>query len=112
MFSLLRVQEARVPDYTSLCKRSKTLNVSLKVYGKRGSLDVVVDSTGLKVYGEGEWKVYKHGRGKRRTWRKLHIAMNVKTQQIVATEITSNSRDDESVVPDLLDHIDGRVVSL
>ena len=64
-FSLLKVQEARVPDYTSLCKRSKTLNVSLKVYGKRGPLDVVVDSTGLMVCGAGECKVYKHGRGKR-----------------------------------------------
>lgn len=112
MFSLLKVQEARVPDYTSLCKRSKTLNVSLKVHGKRGSLDVVVDSTGLKVYGEGEWKVYKHGRSKRRTWRKLHIAIDAKTQQIVAAEMTSNSRDDASVVPDLLTHIDGNVVSL
>ena len=61
MFSLLKAQEARVPYYTSLCKR-KTLNVSLKVYGKRCSLDVVVDSTGLKVYGAGEWKVYKHER--------------------------------------------------
>ena len=112
MFSLLKVQEARIPDYTALCKRSKTLNVSLKVYGKRGSLDVVVDSTGLKVYGEGEWKIYKHGRSKRRTWRKLHIAIDAKTQQIVAAEMTTNSRDDASVVPDLLTHIDGNVVSL
>ena len=65
MFSLLKVQEARVPDYTSHCKRSKTLNVSFKVYGKLVPLDVVVDSAGLKVYGEGEWKgkVYKHGGG-------------------------------------------------
>ena len=102
MFSLLKVQEARVSDYTSLCKRSKTLNVSLKVYGKRGALDVVVDSTGLKVYGEGEWKVYKHGRGECQTWRKLHIATDAKTPWIVAAEMTSNSRDDASVVPDLL----------
>ncbi len=80
------------------------MNVSLKVYGKRGSLDVVVDSTGLKVY--------KHGRSKLRTWRKLHIAPDVKTQQIVVVEMTSNSRDDAAVVPNLLTHIDGRVVSL
>lgn len=99
MFSLLKVQEARVPNYTSLCKRSKTLSVSLKVCGKRGSLDVVVDCAGMKVYGEGEWKVYKHGRSKRRAWRKLHIAIDAETQQIVAAEMTSNSRDDASVVP-------------
>ena len=66
----------------------------------------MVDSAGLKVYGEGEWKVYKHGRSK------LHIATDVKTQQIIAAEMTSNSHDDASVVPDLLTHIDGNVVSL
>ena len=112
MFSLLRVQEARVPDYTSLCKRSKTLNVPLRVYRKRGSLDVAVDSTGLKVYGESEWEVYKLGRGKSRTCRNPYIAMDFKTQQIVAAEMTSNSRDDASVVPGLLTYIDGKVVSL
>ena len=88
LFSLLNVQEARAPDYTSLCKRSKTLNVSLKVCGKRSPLNIVVDSTELKVYGEGEWKVYKHGRSKRRSWCNLHIAVNVKTQQIDASEMT------------------------
>ena len=104
MFSLLKVQEARVPEYTPLCKRSKTLNVSLKVCSKRSPLDIVVDSIGLKVY--------KYGRSKRRTWRKLHTAVDIKTQQIVTTEMTSNNRDDASVVPDLLTHIANKAVSL
>lgn len=67
MFSLLKVQEACVPGYTSFYKRSKRLNVSLKVYGKGAPLDVVGDSTKMKVQGKGGWKVYKHGRGKRLT---------------------------------------------
>ena len=79
----------------------------LNVQEAHGPLDVVVDSTGLKVYGEGEWKVYKHGRNKRRTWRKLHFATaDVKTQQSVAAEMTSNCRDDASVVLELLTRID------
>ena len=112
VFSLLGVRDASIPDYTSLCKRSKTLNVSVKVAGKHGPLDVIVDSTGLKVYGEGEWKVRKHGRSKHRTWRKLHIAMDAKTQQIVVAELTPNGRDDASVVPELLAQIDDKIGSL
>jgi hypothetical protein len=56
IFSLLGVQDTLIPDYTS-CKRSKTLNVLIKVCGKCGPFNILVDSTGLKVYGEGEWKV-------------------------------------------------------
>ena len=109
IFSLLGVEDERIPDYTSLCKRSKKLNVTLKVCDKRGELNILVDSTGLKVYGEGEWKVLKHGKDKRRTWRKLHVAIDADTQQIVAAKMTSNSTDDAEVVPDILRHIDGKV---
>ena len=112
MFSLLKVQATRFPDYKFLCKRSKSLNVSLKVYGKNDPLDVVVDWTRQLVYGKSERKVYKHGKGKRRTWRKPHTATDVKTPQTVAAEKTSNSRDDASVIPKLLTHINGKVVSL
>lgn len=78
------------------------MNVSLKVHNKRGALNVIVDSTGLKVYGKGEWKVKKHGISKRRTWRKLHVMIDAKTQRIAAAETTSNSAEDASVVPNLL----------
>lgn len=111
-FTMLGIQDSRIPDYSSICKRSKTLNVSLKVQNKRGALNVIVDSTGLKVYGEGEWKVKKHGISKRRTWRKLHVMIDAKTQRIVAAETTSNSADDASVVPNLLSHCDGKVETL
>jgi hypothetical protein len=94
-----------IPDYTSLAKRAAKLGVSLDVRRHRGAIDVVVDSTGLKVFGEGEWKMRKHGKSKRRTWRKLHLAVNPKTQEIEAETLTENSCDDASQVDPLLDQV-------
>ena len=62
----------RVPCYTQICRRGKGLQVDLAAPKRQGGLYLVIDSTGLKVYGEGEWKVRKHGYSKRRSWRKLH----------------------------------------
>jgi hypothetical protein len=95
-----------VPNYTTICKRGKKLNVSLSIKIKPGITDIVIDSTGLKVYGEGEWKVRKHGAGKHRTWMKMHIAANEQTQQIEAVTLTSNSIDDATEVTPLLKQID------
>lgn len=98
--------ELPVPDYTTICKRGKKLNFSLSIKAKPGITDIVIDSTGLKVYGEGEWKVRKHGSGKHRTWMKMHIAANEETQQIEAVTLTSNSIDDATEVTPLLKQID------
>lgn len=98
--------ELPVPDYTTICKRGRKLNVSLSTKIKPGITDIVIDSTGLKVYGEGEWKVRKHGAGKHRTWMKMHIAANEETQQIEAVTLTSNSVDDATEVTPLLKQID------
>jgi hypothetical protein len=95
-----------IPDYTSLAKRAAKLGISLDVARRKGSIDVVVDSTGLKVFGEGEWKMRKHGKGKRRTWRKLHLAVNPETQEIVAETLTENGVHDADQVDDLLEQID------
>lgn len=100
-----------IPDYSSLAKRAGKLSIDLGVTRRRGSIDVVVDSTGLKVFGEGEWKVRKHGAGKHRTWRKLHLAINPATQEIEATVLTENSGHDADQVPDLLAQIPGRIDS-
>lgn len=98
-----------IPDYTSLAKRAAKLGVSLDVRKHTGPIDVVVDSTGLKVFGEGEWKMRKHGKSKRRTWRKLHLAVNPDTQEIEAETLTENSCDDASQVEDLLDQVPGEL---
>ena len=101
--------ELPIPDYTSLAKRAGNLRVVLGVARRSGSIDVVVDSTGLKVFGEGEWKMRKHGKRKRRTWRKLHLAVNPETQEIEAEALTENSTHDADEVDDLLNQIDAKV---
>lgn len=107
--SLVELMEIQleIPDYTSLAKRAAKLGISLDVRKHKGAIDVVVDSTGLKVFGEGEWKMRKHGKSKRRTWRKLHLAVNPKTQEIEAESLTENSCDDASQVDPLLDQVPG-----
>lgn len=103
MFALLKVA-VPVPCYTTLCRRSDGLAVNLAA--THGAItDIVVDSTGLKVYGEGEWKVRKYGAGKHRTWMKLHVAANGQTQQIEAISLTSNAVDDATEVAALLRQI-------
>ena len=105
--SLVKLMEVEVaiPDYTSLAKRASSLGIALEVRKHRGPIDVVVDSTGLKVFGEGEWKMRKHGKSKRRTWRKLHLAVNPDTHEIEAETLTENSCDDASQVDPLLDQV-------
>jgi len=101
--------ELDIPDYTSLAKRAAKMGVSLDIAKHTGRIDVVVDSTGLKVFGEGEWKMRKHGKSKRRTWRKLHLAVNPDTHEIEAETLTENSCDDASQVDALLDQVVGKI---
>jgi len=82
-----------IPDYTTLNRRAKGLKVRLPT-SEKGAIHLVLDSTGLKVYGEGEWKVRKHGYSKRRTWRKLHLAVDEATGEIEAEVLTEARVDD------------------
>ena len=103
LLALLGHQAYAVPDYTTLCRRQGSLPVEVsKALASGKQLDIAVDSTGLKVYGEGEWKVRKHGASKRRTWRKLHIGIDVATQEIVCVELTSNAEDDAQAAVGML----------
>lgn len=70
---------------------------------------MVVDSTGIKVYGEGEWKVRQHGYCRRRTWRKLHSGVDESTNEIVAAVVTTNDFKDSQVLPDLLDQVEEEI---
>jgi len=97
--------EVKAPDYTTLCKRGKAVTVSLGVSHSDEPLHILVDSTGLKVYGEGEWKVRKHGYSKRRTWRKLHLSVNATTQEIEAVELTEVGDDDAGTGGQMLESI-------
>ena len=104
-----------VPDYSTLSRRQGALAVGLpKKQPDRPAnpMHLVVDSTGLKVYGEGEWKVRQHGWTKRRTWRKLHVGVNEATGEVVAQTLTSHRIDDASQVVDLLTQVDEAVAAV
>jgi hypothetical protein len=99
-----------VPHYSTLSRRAAALEVDLARKGK-GPLHLVMDSTGLKVYGEGEWKVRKHGYSKRRTWRKVHLAIDAETHEVQAVAVTEAGVDDAEEVDHLLEPIDREVAS-
>ena len=104
--------DVAIPDFTSLAKRAAKLDVSLDVSPTSGPIDVVVDSTGLKVFGAGEWRSQAYQTPKRKTWRKLHLSINAATQEIVAEALTSNRADDADVVPKLLTQVETPVARL
>lgn len=95
----------QAPDYSTLSRRLAGLDIKLPVKDLADKLHVVIDSTGIKVYGEGEWKVRTHGWQKRRTWLKLHLCIDAQTHQIVSVKTTGNGVDDASQVEDLLEAI-------
>jgi DDE family transposase len=96
-----------IPDFTSLQKRAAKLNIAITVSPTtRGPLHVVIDSSGVKVYGEGEWRVRCYGVERRRTWRKLHLAVDPQTQEIVAHLLTTKHVGDAGRVAPLLAQIE------
>ena len=91
-----------VPDFSTLCRRQRGLDVQIPYTRSQAGLHLLVDSTGIKFLGEGEWKCKKHGPDYRRQWRKLHIGIDATTLQIRAICVTSNNVSDAAVIPDLL----------
>jgi len=104
IFEMLEVALS-VPDHSTLPRRSKKLKVTLPKKAS-GPLDLVMDSTGLKIYGEGEWKVRTHGKSKRRTWRKLHLGVDPDSGEIQAAGLTENSVSDADMVEPLLEQVE------
>src|SRR3954452_19077597 len=94
-----------VPDHTTFSRRSIGLSLATPLPATTGPVHVVLDSTGLKVYGAGEWQREKHGVRGRRTWRKLHLAVNPDNSEILASELTTKEVGDLSMVGSLLDQI-------
>ena len=100
-----------VPDHSTLSRRGETLQVVPRPRSGIGPVHLLVDSTGLKLCGPGEWLIEKHGTRTRRSWRKLHIGVDADTGQIMATELTTNDVDDGSQVGPLLDQVAGPIAS-
>jgi transposase len=107
----------RVPDHTTLSRRAATLEVPRPRTGSTGAgadsepMHLLVDSTGLKLCGAGEWLLEKHGTKTRRSWRTLHLGVDADTGQIVASTLTPKDVDDASQVDPLLDQVAGPVAS-
>lgn len=101
----------KAPDYSTLSIRSVTLPISIQIRSSREEpLHVVIDSSGAKVYGEGEWKVRQHGWSKRRIWKKLHIGIDEQTGDILVGEVTPNNRADCEILQPLLAQLPDNVV--
>ena len=101
-----------IPDHTTFSRRSAGLSLTTTVTAHTGPVHVVIDSTGLKVYGAGEWQREKHGERGRRTWRKLHLAIDPDSSEVLASELTTNEVGDLSLVGPLLEQISESVASV
>jgi transposase len=101
-----------IPDHTTLSRRGGGLTILPTRVDRAEPLHLLVDSTGLKIYGEGEWLDQKHGIRSRRRWRKLHLGVDADTHEIVAVELTPDDVGDILALPDLLDQIGADVSSM
>jgi len=108
VFELLGVSLS-VPCYTTLSRRRQSLAVALPRRQKSSALHLVVDSTGVKIYGEGEWKVRRYGWSKRRTWRKLHLGVDEATGELAAAAVSTNACGDGQALPCLLSQVAGAI---
>ena len=104
--------DIKIPDHTTFSRRGDGLTILKKPAERDEPLHLLIDSTGLKMYGEGEWLEEKHGKRSRRRWRKLHLAIAANSHEVVAVELTTDEVGDVTTVPDLLDQIDGAVASV
>lgn len=104
--------DIKAPDHTTLSRRSKTLQVASIERRSGDPVTVVVDSSGLKIYGQGEWDAARHGRKKRRRWRKLHLCIDEGNLEILSHGLTTEEVGDSTEVPELLDEIENPVDEL
>jgi transposase len=112
IFELLGVALA-APDHSTLSRRARTLGpISKASWLPDGPVHVLIDSTGLKIFGVGEWLQEKHGARARRSWRKLHLAVDAETGKIVVATLTGNDVGDPSQVAPLLEQIDSEIASV
>lgn len=111
MESLIELNGLKVesPDYTTLCRRGKELNLEIEVRNKEEGRHVLIDSTGIQVIGEGEWKALKYGSSRCQVWKKLHITMDAEDQMILSGMMTESVRLDGNYLSPLVDKIKGSI---
>ena len=94
-----------VPDFSTLCRRQKGLIVSIPFRPSTGALHLLIDSTGVKAAGEGEWSTRKHGASRPRSWLKVHLGIDAETMEVRAIEVTGSRVGDGPMLPELLAQI-------
>jgi len=95
----------RVPDFSTVSRRQKHLSVTIGAQPTTTGLDLLVDTMGIKMLGEGEWKTKKHGADYRRQWRKAHLGIDAAALEILVIEVTDNATGDAPILPCLLGQI-------
>jgi hypothetical protein len=96
------------PHYSVFSRRAKGLHIPVRKLLKPGEkINVIFDSTGVKIFGEGEWKVRKHGYSKCRTWRKVHVGMCADSGQVLVSAISSNNVTDEEAMMHMMEALEG-----
>lgn len=112
--SLIELNQLKIPtpDYSTLCRRAKNLKVDLCAQSRGKPRHILVDSTGVQVFGEGEWKRLKHGESRCQVWKKLHIALDADTLDIVAMDVTDSVRLDGNYLPGLIKQIDAPIAQI
>lgn len=108
LFELMHL-ELPVPDHSTVSRRLAEIEVGLPVKSASQPRHLVIDSTGVKVFGEGEWKVRTHGASKRRTWRKLHLCVDAATHEIIVAATTENSVSDSQMLPEILAAVEAEI---
>jgi IS5 family transposase len=111
LFEMLKI-DLPAPDHSTLSRRLRRINISLPIKKSSKARHLVVDSTGVKVYGEGEWKVRQHGWSKRRTWLKLHLCADEATLEIISALATTNNVSDGEVLADLLEEAPDQIAQV
>jgi hypothetical protein len=100
------------PNYSTLSRRGKTLTVNLNIKSTEQARHVLVDSTGIQIIGEGEWKRLRHGESRHQLWRKLHIAMDASDYTILSAAVTESVRLDGNYLPGLIEQIPGTIAQI
>jgi transposase-like protein len=106
-FFFEQFRKTKIPTYSLVCKRAKGLSTKLPKLSSRRPRTVIVDATGIKIQGEGEWKVKIHGKGRPRKWIKLHVAIDEQTQEIVGEISTEATVDDGKAFPKVMRQVKG-----
>jgi len=99
----------RCPDYSCVSRRAKSVSIPFKSPTRGEIAHRVIDSTGLKVFGEGVWKVKKYGQEKRRVWRKLHLAVDAGTHEVICADLSLNNVTDAEAFPGLIHQIHRKI---